>query len=125
MGCGVACVASVAGVTYEKALKYFKKKSVLTRGCYCRDIVKALDKFGIEYKYKKFARMNLPTPDGTIVFISHSNKYPEGHYLVRIGKAWMNPWINYPHIVPIKAGFSKRLPGNPRWIIYPQAKKRL
>lgn len=60
------------------------------------------------------------TPDksGTIVFIAKSKKYPEGHYLLKTSKGWMNPWVNFPEITPARAGFQKRLPGKVVWVMH-------
>jgi len=122
MGCGLACVASVAGVSYSDVLKIVQKELATSRGYYCRELVDALGKFSLEYDYKKVTEKTKRylRKDGVIVFVARSKKYPEGHYLVRTKKGWMNPWINYPIISPTRAGFNQKLPGKAQWIIIPK-----
>jgi hypothetical protein len=56
----------------------------------------------------------------TIVFIEKTHNYPAGHFLVRTNEgAWMNPWINFPLIVPVKSGFEINLPGKPLYAVFP------
>ena len=57
-----------------------------------------------------------------IVYVKKSKKYPAGHYLCRlgyIGYKWMDPWINFPDR-DIQAGFRRRLPGKPVYVIFPK-----
>ncbi len=120
MGCGVACVASLIGTGYEKAMKLFNKRAASARGYYFKDIIPALKKSGLNYKgskvndkSEKYLKIN-----GSIIFIKRSEKYPKGHYLLKTNKGWMNPWMNYPKINPARAGFQKKLPGKVQWILY-------
>jgi hypothetical protein len=120
MGCAIACCASLAGLTYEKMLSYFDNGEIKdhTSGFYNKDIVKALSRVGINAKgcsIKKWGDRKID--DGTIVFIKRSKVYPEGHFLLKTKKGWMNPWINHPNINPAKAGFQTELPGKIDWVI--------
>ncbi len=121
MGCGVACVASLLGISYKKALKLFESpKNACFKGYYCKDLCKALKNSEQNYSFKKY-KINMNhflKKERTIVFIERNSKYPEGHYLTKTQKGWMNPWINFPIIAPAKAGFSKNLPGKITWIIF-------
>ena len=125
-GCSVACAAAVMGVSYQEALAVFSdgQEKALKVGFYCREIVEALGKVGLKYEYKRFnatQHRNLHK-SGTIVFLRKSEKYPTGHYLVRHNRLWMDPWINLTKdttIAKAKAGFRKRLPGKPIYIIFP------
>jgi len=123
MGCAVACVASLLGLSYKGALNLFVNKSYAsTRGYYCKEISQALLKRGLNYGWKKVSLKTnyMLNRKGVIIFIARSKKYPAGHYLIRTQKGWMNPWINFPQIAPAKAGFQKRLPGKPQWVMYPK-----
>jgi len=117
-GCGVACVASILKLKYRQAKKLFKKNS--TKGYYCKELVSALRKSGKNYSYKKISHSTKKylNENGTIVFIRKSKKYPIGHYLLKTKNGWMNSWINYPSIKPVKSGYNKKLPGKPQWILY-------
>ena len=122
MGCAIACVASLLGISYKESLKLFNRKNATTPNFYCKDIINKLKKKGLSYRYGKVKSktkkyINIPR---TIVFIKRSNKYPVGHYLLKTEKGLMDPWINIPKINPAKAGFQKKLPGESQWIIYPE-----
>jgi hypothetical protein len=116
-GCGIACVAFLAGVKYDEAkVRYFKEKGTNTKGYWCRDIVKALSTAGMNYTYvhvKGRPRFR----DGTIVFIARSKQYPLGHYLVKDRRGWMNPWKNFP-LLKAESGFERRLLGKPIYAIF-------
>ena len=122
MGCAVACVASLLGITYTHALKLFSNPSYAsTRGYYCREITDALRKKGLHYSWKKVSTKNKNpiNKEKIIIFIARSQKYPSGHFLLKTKKGWMDSWNNFPHITPARAGFQKKLPGNPQWAIFP------
>ena len=121
MGCGVACVACAAGVSYSAALKVLPRKYASTRGFFCRELVHALARLGLEYSHRKViakTRKYLKI-DRAIAFVAPSRRYPKGHYLVRTKRGWMNPWINFPSI-SVKAGFNTMLPGKAQWVIFPK-----
>ncbi len=124
-GCAIACVASLLGITYKKAARLFRnKRAAISRGYYCREICYALRKAGKHYCYQHISGKNrkLLKRKGIIVFVKRNKKYPLGHYLLKAGKGWMNPWINYPNITPAKAGFQVKLPGGASYIIFPFVK---
>ncbi len=120
-GCAVACVAAVLGISYKKAIALFDNpEHAGTRGYHCREVVKALGKAGRHYAYSyvKAGRDAIRLP-GSIVFIRKSARYPIGHFLARSDGAWMDPWINFPQVNPVRSGFRKMLPGKVNWIIRP------
>ena len=121
MGCGIACVAVALGKSYQQTKSLFDNPEFAsTRGYYCRELIKVLNKKFSNYNFSKAneKNKNLLMQDRVIVFIERSNKYPAGHYLIKTKKGWMNPWINFPNISPAKSGFQKNLPGKAQWIIY-------
>jgi len=120
MGCAIACCASLAHVTYKQMRELFDDGNIKDRttGFYNKDIVSALRKVNITakgYSVKKWGEKKIR--NGTIVFIKRSAKYPAGHFLLKTGRGWMNPWINYPEITPARSGFQTKLPGKIDWII--------
>lgn len=117
-GCAVACVANLLEVEYKTALKLFTdgERKHLWEGFYNKEIIKALDKGGVNARslYIRDGNRTASYKNGTIVFISRDKKYPRGHYLLRKNDKWLDPWINYPHITPARAGYRARLSGKPQ-----------
>lgn len=123
MGCAISCVALALGKSYKSTKKLFDHPEYSSsRGYYCREIIKVLNKSRRIYSYKKITSKtkHLLNKNEIIVFIRKNKQYPFGHYLIKTKKGWMNPWINLPKITPAKSGFQKKLPGEPEWIIYPE-----
>lgn len=125
-GCGIACIAFITKTSYAKAkASYFKnKKSASTFGYLCKDLVSALSRAKKRYGYK-YTKSRAKFRNNVIVFIKRSKRYPAGHYLVKTDKGWMDPWINFDanknNVEKAYAGFRKRLPGKPIYIIFPIA----
>jgi len=121
MGCSIACVAFILGISYKKAKVYFKSLGgPIKTGYLCKDVVKALWGAGLSYDYKYIKRKAI-FKAGTIIFIKRSRKYPFGHYLVKTRIGWMDPWINLiqdPHIKNAKSGLRKWLPSRAIYAIY-------
>ncbi|MCA9347009.1 hypothetical protein KC930_00305 [Candidatus Saccharibacteria bacterium] len=125
-GCGIACFAFVLGVSYKDALGLLSSKQATSDRFWVKDLNKALVDQGLLYERKYVKPHIFPylLKEGAIVLIGRSKKYPSGHYLVRHKNTWMDPWINLPrskNILAAKSGFRKRLPGIPKYVIYPLA----
>ncbi|MDO8591580.1 MAG: hypothetical protein Q7R60_01475 [bacterium] len=120
-GCGVACVANLLNISYQQALELFANpENAGSKGFWCKDIVAALQKAGIntDHRYIKPKTGIQIYQTRTIVFVARGKKYPAGHYLLRIENGWIDPWINFPLISRI-AGIRKRLPGKPIYAVFP------
>lgn len=121
-GCGVVCVAFVLGIKYKEAVLLFENgdyRVKMVPNFYCREMVSVLNSNTAReyvYKYLKKRLRSKIYRQSTIVYIKKSKKYKYGHYLVRFGNKWMDPWINLPNRNR-KAGFRKRLPGKPTYLI--------
>lgn len=120
LGCGVACVASILNINYQDSLNLFKngKMKANDTGFLCKEIVMALNKADLNYEYKYIKnkiKKRIYKPN-TIVFLRRSKKYPLGHYLCRVNKKWMDPWINFPD-KNLKAGYRAKLPETPIYAI--------
>lgn len=110
-GCGVACVASLRGISYKKA----KEELTVIKG---KDIdvdpyglsPRALSKAVPTHKaiYKKASGIKR-WPVGTLVFLSEkSGRYEgSGHYILKTPNGWMDPLANSD-----EAKFRARLPSN-------------
>jgi hypothetical protein len=121
-GCGIACIAFVLKQSYDNTIGLLQVDPAIAKakGLYCRDIVRIFLKAGyaseFHYLTQKWKRQIYQ--DGTIVFIGRSRFFPIGHYLCRWKGRWMDPWINYPSMSPVKAGWRKRLPGKAMYGIF-------
>lgn len=123
-GCGVACVAFVAGVPYQKVVSVLGVKKAASSGFLCKELVTTLGGLGssYEFKYIKPKLRKKIYQEGVIVFIKRSKCYPSGHYLARHNGQWMDPWIDLPFNKDIKqaqAGYRKRVPSRPIYAILP------
>jgi hypothetical protein len=122
MGCAVACVASICGLTYQSALQLFDQSHLAwTRGYYCPEIVHALKKANFNYAFKELDTedfSNELVSSGAIVFVAPNFKYPSGHFLLKTEMGWMNPWSNFPDMNPPKSKYEKNLPGVGSFIIF-------
>lgn len=124
-GCGVACFAFVCDITFQQAVVVLGRKYSVKHGWKPSDLVRVLDSRGLQYKNKYVRKKaNLSYPNGTIVLIERSLKYPVGHYLVRHDDTWMDPWINLPDDCSLDhavSGFRDQLPGRAMYALVPQA----
>ena len=124
-GCGIACYAYALNISYKQAVKLLGPGQALSNRFWAKDLTKALNDAGLEYKAKHINKKLRKTiyKDGTIVLIRRSKKYIAGHYLIRYKGLWMDPWINLTvdnNILQAESGFRKRLPGSPSYAIFPE-----
>lgn len=124
-GCGVACYAFALGISYKKAVQLLGEKQANSTRFWVNDFTYQLNRAGIEYRSIRISKRSRRKiyRDGTIVLIRQSKKYIAGHYLIRHGESWMDPWINLPannDIKYAKSGFRKRLPGKPAYALLRQ-----
>jgi len=124
MGCGVACVAFLAGKTYQQAVNILGQDKARTVGFHLQELVDALSEFGLTYHFmhvKPKMKQSI-YHEGTIVFIKRSTRYPYGHYIVRHNGQWADPWVNL--VIDrdhknAKSGYRKILPGTAQWAVLP------
>lgn len=125
MGCGIACVASILGISYAKSKSLFDRHDGTRPDCYCPDIVRALERGGTGYNWREIRNgERVDYVPGSIVFVAASKHLPVGHFLVCTGSGWMDSWINLdisaPDIKGAKAGYRKCLPGRATYYIHPK-----
>ena len=122
MGCGIACVASRIGISYQETRKLFAHpERSSTKGYYCKDLVEVLASRGLKYKFKKVKESNdeIINRVGSIVFAKRGKKYPEGHWLLKTENGWMNSWHNWPgKIEDAISGYNQEFPGTLEWVVY-------
>jgi hypothetical protein len=89
--CGVACVAMIAGVSYQMAFDVFcfsdGEKRFYTRH---KHLVAALDKLGCEVQRKWFRSWE-EVPGHAILPVNHRCKRRNFHWVVFDGKAVLDP----------------------------------
>ena len=114
-GCGVACAASLLGISYKKAkdtLVEIKGNEIDGKpyGLSLRALSKLIPSHIAIYK--GVGNIN-HWPIGAIVFLSEeSGRYAgSGHYILKTPAGWMDPWANSENL-PRQAKFRARLPRN-------------
>jgi hypothetical protein len=114
-GCGVACAASLLGISYKKAreaLIEIKGNDIDSKPCGLS--LRALSKLIPSHKavYKGVQDINR-WPIGTIAFLSEdSGRYAgSGHYVLKAPNGWMDPWANSEKL-PRQPKFRAKLPIN-------------
>ncbi|MDQ1064486.1 MULTISPECIES: hypothetical protein [Stenotrophomonas] len=112
-GCGIACVASLTGLSYREARSRLEaRKGGLidadAPGLELEPIIDVLRDAGILMEQRVGAKR---WPSGAIVFLSEEwGRYRgTGHYLLRTDDGWMDPWANPDEKRP-RAEYLDRLP---------------
>ncbi|MCX7564492.1 hypothetical protein OS176_13270 [Xanthomonadaceae bacterium XH05] len=119
-GCGVACVASFLGTTYDDARELLRKQKggktvqAAPKGLELHHIALALQERG----YRVVADWREPSQfrEGTIVCISGDKPYDGHHYIIKTRKGWMDPWHNIG-TKPRKADFRKSYPKGTEFLV--------
>ena len=129
MGCGAACVAFAANITYKQAVEALGQEKARLVGFQLKELVDALSHYGLSYRVKHFKPGMEQTiyNDNVIVFIKRSARYPSGHYLIRRKGLWADPWINWvtdKNLANARSGYRKRLPGKVQWAVFPLNSKK-
>jgi hypothetical protein len=123
-GCGVACFAFSLNLTYLQAAKILGQRQTKSERFYVKDLVGQLNliKKGYIHKYVKPKILPRIYQEGVIVLVARSKLHPTGHYLVRHGGLWMDPWMNLSKCKQISkaaGGYRKRLPSRAMYAIFP------
>ena len=96
-GCGVACVASLLGITYQEAknlVEDIKGRSVNAKphGLELHHIALALQAEGVKVIADWDSAVH--HPDGSIVCIGGKSRYKYEHYILKTPNGWMDPWFD-------------------------------
>ncbi len=122
LGCAVACVASRCAISYQEALALFNRaEHAWTRGYYCDDIVTALARATLHYSFSAFhpdSHRLLLDRAGTIVFHEPCTEYPHGHFLLRTQEGWMNPWSNFPQMIPVESAIQEKIGSALAYVVF-------
>lgn len=128
-GCGVASIANILGKSYKEVQSEFESSFYkIVQYTNIFDIVRFLEKYNLQYKVKFFNRRKRYSAKefaryseiyNSITLTKPDKIYPLGHYLVRKEEGWIDPWINFPRIISVKAGIRRRLINSPWYVAYP------
>lgn len=122
-GCGIACFAFVADLTYKEAEKFLGEEQAKSDRFVVKHFREELNRFGLSYSSKHIRHTQKVEPiEGMIVLLRRSKQFPVGHYLVFHNGKWMDPYINlqenHTFICPI-SGFRDALPGQAMYVLLP------
>ena len=97
-GCGVACIASLLGISYAAAMFQVQtavgtKIDFASEGLELEPIIAVLQQNGISISVRTDL---IRWPIGTIAFLSeHEGAYKgSGHYILKTEDGWMDPYYN-------------------------------
>lgn len=123
-GCAIACAAFALNLSYKRAANLVGESQAASTRFYVKDLNNFLNSQGLNYsrKHIKTSTKEEIKKEGTIILLRRSKLYPVGHYLIRHGDLWMDPWVNMPSsnydISKARSGYRKRLPGRPMYVVY-------
>lgn len=122
-GCGIACFAFVAGLTYKQAEKFLGEGQAKSNRFIVRHFVEELNRFGLSYSAHHVRSSKTIEPaEGTIVLLRRSKQFPVGHYLAFHDGKWMDPRINLEDDRAFRSptsGFRDILPGEVMYALSP------
>lgn len=127
MGCAIACVASRCRINYDRAHQLFEHSAgAWLNGYTLAEVAEALLKQGLEPRItpipvRTHSGVKTSMSPGTIAFLGPSSFYPSGHYFLKTQHGWMNPWLNFPNMLPARAGIQPHLFSRPDYLIFSQS----
>ena len=123
-GCGIACFAFVADVTYGQAAKFLGPEQAKSDRFILKHFREELNRYGLNYISKHIKPDQTIEPkEGMIVLLRRSKQFPTGHYLAYYEGKWMDPYINLlddRNFQHPKSGFREVLPGRIMYILMPE-----
>jgi hypothetical protein len=122
-GCGIACFAFVAGLTYKDAELFLGEEQAKSNRFILKHFREELNRFGLNYESKHIRPAQTIEPvEGMIVLLRRSEQFPVGHYLAFHNGKWMDPRINLEadrmFHNPV-SGFRDVLPGQAMYVLMP------
>lgn len=122
-GCGIACIAFVAGLTYRQAEEFLGEEQAKSDRFIVKHLREELNRYGLNYVSRHVKPDQTIEPkEGTIVLLRRSKQFPVGHYLAYYEGKWMDPYINLgsdKDFQDPQSGFHDILPGQPMYIFTP------
>jgi hypothetical protein len=122
-GCGIACFAFVAGISYKETEDFLGEEQAKSNRFILKHFREELDRFGLKYTSKHVRPDQTIDPiEGTIVLLRRSKQFPVGHYLAYHEGKWMDPRINLENDRMFnnpESGFRDVLPGQVMYVLTP------
>lgn len=123
-GCGIACFAFVAGITYRQAEEFLGPEQAKSDRFILKHFRDELNRYGLSYISKHVKTEQAVEPkEGMIVLLRRSKRFPVGHYLAYHEGKWMNPYINLGEDRNFQnptSGFEDVLPGQIMYTLIPE-----
>lgn len=120
-GCGIACFAFVAGLTYKAAEQFLGEERAKSNRFVVKHFREELNRFGLYYESKHVRPEDTIEPkEGMIVLLRRSKQFPVGHYLAYHQGKWMDPYINLEKDYGFRSpasGYRETLPGTAMYIL--------
>lgn len=122
-GCGVACFAFVAKLTYKQSEAFLGEEQAKSNRFIVKHFRDELNRFGLHYVSKHVRPGQTVDPtEGTIVLLRRSKQFPVGHYLAYHDGKWMDPRINLADdrgFEDPESGYRHELPGDVMYVLMP------
>lgn len=122
-GCGIACFAFVADITYIEAAYFLGEEQANSNRFIVKHFCEELNRYGLRYASKHLRPLQEFEPtEGMIVLLRRSKKFPVGHYLAYHNGKWMDPYINLAEdndFCNPASGFRDILPGEAMHALLP------
>ena len=123
-GCGVACFAFVADLTYKEIEKFLGEEQSISNRFVIKHFREELNRFGLNYtSHHVQTSQKIDPVEGMIVLLRRSSQFPTGHYLAFHEGKWMDPYINLNDERAFNdpsSGFRDNLPGLPMYVLIPE-----
>jgi len=123
-GCGIACFAFVADLTYKAAEQFLGDQQAKSDRFVVKHFREELNRFGLHYESKHVRPQDIVEPkEGMIVLLRRSKRFPVGHYLAYHEGKWMDPYINLEEDHEFRdpvSGYRDILPGSVMYMLTPR-----
>jgi hypothetical protein len=123
-GCGIACFAFVANLTYRQVAEFLGSEQAKSDRFFVKHFREELNRYGLNYisRHIKLGQTIQPM-EGMIILLRRSKQFPVGHYLAYHDGRWMDPYINLledQNFQHPESGFREVLPGQVMYILIPE-----
>ena len=122
-GCGIACFAFVANISYKGAEEFLGNEQANSDRFILKHFREELNRFGLKYISKHIKPTETIDPvEDMVVLLRRSKDFPVGHYLAFHDGKWMDPYINLKDDHAFSnpnSGYRETLPGQAMYALIP------